>query len=191
MKMKVQKPEGQDNQNCLVETGWTIRSGVLELLEPFFTPLRYDSNDGSLWGDGRGKTWSVPSFRTFRGLPKQTAHDLLRITPAKYLEDHQNCAPSLRDLLKSCVNSSWSVELCGYYVGPYRADERFSIDSMVVYPNRELKDLEPELHRRPLRERWEIIAEELGLPFDGHEPDEIEPIIPPWNLEHGWWIWWD
>lgn len=95
-------------------SGWLDDTGIRALLRPL-------TASGSECSD----------YARVQGIGAPVAERLLALLPAEQLEDRQNNAPALGDLLSAAVAHP-GVRLCGYMIAPPRWDERLTIDALLV-----------------------------------------------------------
>ena len=95
-------------------SGWLDDTGIRALLRPL-------TASGSECSD----------YARVQGIGAPVAERLLALLPAEQLEDRQNNAPALGDLLSAAVAHP-GVQLCGYMIAPPRWDERLTIDALLV-----------------------------------------------------------
>ena len=95
-------------------SGWLDDTGIRALLRPL-------AASGSECSD----------YVRVQGIGSAVAERLLALLPAGQLEDRQNNAPALGDLLSAAVAHP-GVRLCGYMIAPPRWDERLTIDAVLV-----------------------------------------------------------
>ena len=95
-------------------SGWLDDTGIRALLRPL-------TASGSECSD----------YARVQGIGAPVAERLLTLLPAEQLEDRQNNAPALGDLLSAAVTHP-GVRLCGYMIAPPRWDERLTIDAVLV-----------------------------------------------------------
>lgn len=95
-------------------SGWLDDTGIRALLRPL-------TASGSECSD----------YARVQGIGAPVAERLLALLPAEQLEDRQNNAPALGDLLSAAVTHP-GVRLCGYMIAPPRWDERLTIDAVLV-----------------------------------------------------------
>ena len=95
-------------------SGWLDDTGIRALLRPL-------AASGSECSD----------YVRVQGIGSAVAERLLALLPAEQLEDRQNNAPALGDLLAAAVAHP-GVRLCGYMIAPPRWDERLTIDAVLV-----------------------------------------------------------
>lgn len=95
-------------------SGWLDDTGIRALLRPL-------TASGSECSD----------YARVQGIGSAVAERLLALLPAEQLEDRQNNAPALGDLLSAAVAHP-GVRLCGYMIAPPRWDERLTIDALLV-----------------------------------------------------------
>lgn len=95
-------------------SGWLDDTGIRALLRPL-------TASGSECSD----------YVRVQGIGSAVAERLLALLPAEQLEDRQNNAPALGDLLAAAVAHP-GVRLCGYMIAPPRWDERLTIDAVLV-----------------------------------------------------------
>lgn len=95
-------------------SGWLDDTGICALLRPL-------TASGSECSD----------YARVQGIGAPVAERLLALLPAEQLEDRQNNAPALGDLLSAAVAHP-GVRLCGYMIAPPRWDERLTIDALLV-----------------------------------------------------------
>ena len=95
-------------------SGWLDDTGIRALLRPL-------TASGSECSD----------YARIQGIGAPVAERLLALLPAGQLEDRQNNAPALGDLLSAAVAHP-GVRLCGYMIAPPRWDERLTIDAVLV-----------------------------------------------------------
>ena len=95
-------------------SGWLDDTGIRTLLRPL-------TASGSECSD----------YARVQGIGSAVAERLLALLPAEQLEDRQNNAPALGDLLSAAVAHP-GVRLCGYMIAPPRWDERLTIDAVLV-----------------------------------------------------------
>lgn len=95
-------------------SGWLDDTGIRALLRPL-------TASGSECSD----------YARVQGIGAPVAERLLALLPAEQLEDRQNNAPALGDLLSAAVTHP-GVRLCGYMIAPPRWDERLTIDALLV-----------------------------------------------------------
>ena len=95
-------------------SGWLDDTGIRALLRPL-------TASGSECSD----------YARVQGIGAPVAERLLTLLPAEQLEDRQNNAPALGDLLSAAVAHP-GVRLCGYMIAPPRWDERLTIDALLV-----------------------------------------------------------
>ena len=95
-------------------SGWLDDTGIRALLRPL-------TASGSECSD----------YARVQGIGAPVAERLLALLPAEQLEDRQNNAPALGDLLSAAVAHP-GVRLCGYMIAPPRWDERLTIDAVLV-----------------------------------------------------------
>ena len=95
-------------------SGWLDDTGIRALLRPL-------TASGSECSD----------YARVQGIGSAVAERLLALLPAEQLEDRQNNAPALGDLLSAAVAHP-GVRLCGYMIAPPRWDERLTIDAVLV-----------------------------------------------------------
>ena len=95
-------------------SGWLDDTGIRALLRPL-------TASGSECSD----------YARVQGIGAPVAERLLALLPAGQLEDRQNNAPALGDLLSAAVAHP-GVRLCGYMIAPPRWDERLTIDALLV-----------------------------------------------------------
>ena len=95
-------------------SGWLDDTGIRALLRPL-------TASGSECSD----------YARVQGIGAPVAERLLALLPAEQLEDRQNNAPALGDLLSAAVAHP-GVRLCGYLIAPPRWDERLTIDAILV-----------------------------------------------------------
>ena len=95
-------------------SGWLDETGIRTLLRPL-------AASGSECSD----------YVRVQGIGSAVAERLLALLPAGQLEDRQNNAPALGDLLSAAVAHP-GVRLCGYMIAPPRWDERLTIDAVLV-----------------------------------------------------------
>ena len=95
-------------------SGWLDDTGIRALLSPL-------ADAGSECSD----------YTRVQGIGAPVAERLLALLPAEQLEDRQNNAPALGDLLSAAVAHP-GVRLCGYLIAPPRWDERLTIDAVLV-----------------------------------------------------------
>lgn len=95
-------------------SGWLDDTGIRALLRPL-------TASGSECSD----------YARVQGIGSAVAERLLALLPAGQLEDRQNNAPALGDLLSAAVTHP-GVRLCGYMIAPPRWDERLTIDALLV-----------------------------------------------------------
>ena len=95
-------------------SGWLDDTGIRALLRPL-------TASGSECSD----------YARIQGIGAPVAERLLALLPAGQLEDRQNNAPALGDLLSAAVAHP-GVRLCGYMIAPPRWDERLTIDALLV-----------------------------------------------------------
>ena len=95
-------------------SGWLDETGIRTLLRPL-------AASGSECSD----------YVRVQGIGSAVAERLLALLPAEQLEDRQNNAPALGDLLSAAVAHP-GVRLCGYLIAPPRWDERLTIDALLV-----------------------------------------------------------
>ena len=95
-------------------SGWLDDTGIRALLRPL-------TASGSECSD----------YVRVQGIGSAVAERLLALLPAGQLEDRQNNAPALGDLLSAAVAHP-GVRLCGYLIAPPRWDERLTIDALLV-----------------------------------------------------------
>ena len=95
-------------------SGWLDDTGIRALLRPL-------AAFGSECSD----------YVRVQGIGSAVAERLLALLPAGQLEDRQNNAPALGDLLAAAVAHP-GVRLCGYMIAPPRWDERLTIDAVLV-----------------------------------------------------------
>lgn len=95
-------------------SGWLDDTGIRALLRP----LAASSSECS-------------DYVRVQGIGSAVAERLLALLPAEQLEDQQNNAPALGDLLAAAVAHP-GVRLCGYMIAPPRWDERLTIDAVLV-----------------------------------------------------------
>ena len=95
-------------------SGWLDDTGIRTLLRPL-------TASGSECSD----------YARVQGIGSAVAERLLALLPAGQLEDRQNNAPALGDLLSAAVAHP-GVRLCGYMIAPPRWDERLTIDALLV-----------------------------------------------------------
>ena len=95
-------------------SGWLNDTGIRALLRPL-------AASGSECSD----------YVRVQGIGSAVAERLLALLPAEQLEDRQNNAPALGDLLAAAVAHP-GVRLCGYMIAPPRWDERLTIDAVLV-----------------------------------------------------------
>lgn len=95
-------------------SGWLDDTGIRALLRP----LAASSSECS-------------DYVRVQGIGSAVAERLLALLPAEQLEDRQNNAPALGDLLAAAVAHP-GVRLCGYMIAPPRWDERLTIDAVLV-----------------------------------------------------------
>ena len=95
-------------------SGWLDDTGIRTLLRPL-------TASGSECSD----------YARVQGIDAPVAERLLALLPAEQLEDRQNNAPALGDLLSAAIAHP-GVRLCGYMIAPPRWDERLTIDAVLV-----------------------------------------------------------
>lgn len=95
--------------------GWLLDHGLASILEPFAVLAQHH----------RDLTRIV-------GLDGGAARALLSRLPADGLAERQNYAPTLGDLLTVIAAHPGEVSGIGYVVGPDRADERLSLDGLLI-----------------------------------------------------------
>ena len=95
-------------------SGWLDDTGIRTLLRPL-------TASGSECSD----------YARVQGIGAPVAERLLALLPAEQLEDRQNNAPALGDLLSAAIAHP-GVRLCGYMIAPPRWDERLTIDALLV-----------------------------------------------------------
>ena len=183
-------------------SGWTCRNGIWPQLAPFFDERRYGVGvpffDNTVICEravllqlSLQQNQPVEDFVPLFGIDAQTAVELLASLPAAALKDRQNHAPGLESLLQACAASQDQVLLGGYGIGPQRADERLSIDTLWV--DTELLDQPNYFLDAPAELIWQVIWEPVRQHFflDSEcAPDEISLAqLPTGRL--GWRMWWD
>lgn len=164
-------------------SGWTLEYGVRDLLGDYLSPF------GDL------------SFSRFADVEADTIAQLAALLPPANLEDRQNCAPTMSELIGAALRRPQQVTLSGYLVGPPRHDERVSVDGLTVTGTPICAGggwgVEPQVEER-LRV-WLALGDYLGCEASAENcPDEIIPIadrntgdsgsVP---MTQGWWVWWD
>lgn len=160
-------------------TGWTVHHRVREMLGVPASALYCDD-----------------SFGRFDDVTAEQARTLLNILPAANLDDQQNEAPMLGDLLRACLSHPQHITLSGYVVGPQRYDERVSVDALRI-TNSSIEPGASGFSCEPVGEErvamWQTLAQYLGLEATvSNMPDEMIPS-PPTTPGQGcsWWLWWD
>lgn len=156
--------------------GWTVTSGVTEVVEPFVVHLPDDH--GGLAG--------------FYGLDGEAAAELLDRLPAAALTDRQNDAPTLGRILETAAEHPGLVEVHGYLVGPDRWDERITAEAFTVRAWNRLGVVEGHgdgCECQVLLER----VRELGIDDALAPPHQIRPDTWPTDDDGvtGWYLWWD
>ena len=132
-------------------SGWLDDTGIRALLRPL-------AASGSECSD----------YIRVQGIGSAVAERLLALLPAEQLEDRQNNAPALGDLLSAAVAHP-GVRLCGYMIAPPRWDERLTIDAVLV-PASDLgssSDLLPGSGRLDADRRSDPAALGTGSPTEG------------------------
>ena len=132
-------------------SGWLDDTGIRALLRPL-------AASGSECSD----------YIRVQGIGSAVAERLLALLPAEQLEDRQNNAPALGDLLSAAVAHP-GVRLCGYMIAPPRWDERLTIDAVLV-PASDLgssSDLLPGSGRLHADRRSDPAALGTGSPTEG------------------------
>jgi hypothetical protein len=113
----------------------------------------------------------------FSGVDGESAAELLATLPSKCLDNRQNDAPTLRNIL-SAARDHPKVLFGGYVVGPDRTDERVSADTVFF----DTDDKTEEDVRRRVRALFRTRAnpdEVMRSPAPGHPSKEV------------WRVWWD
>lgn len=171
--------------------GWLLRTGVVDLVEPFVTSMPADPGD----------------LTRFAGLDGTTAGLLLERLSADRLADRQNHAPTLGTLLGVAAAYPDEVELRGYLVGPERADERLTVEGLDLYGVGAL--LAPEQAGAPIAATdveadvrrmdpdatamlvWGLV-QHLGVDDATGPPDAVTEQVTAWRPnETCWSLWWD
>lgn len=132
-------------------SGWLNDTGIRALLRP----LAASDSECS-------------DYIRVQGIGSAVAERLLALLPAEQLEDRQNNAPALGDLLSAAVAHP-GVRLCGYMIAPPRWDERLTIDAVLV-PASDLgssSDLLPGSGRLDADRRSDPAALGTGSPTEG------------------------
>ena len=132
-------------------SGWLDDTGIRALLRPL-------TASGSECSD----------YARVQGIGAPVAERLLTLLPAEQLEDRQNNAPALGDLLSAAVTHP-GVRLCGYMIAPPRWDERLTIDALLV-PASDLgssSDLLPGSGPLDADRRSDPAAQGTGSPTEG------------------------
>ncbi len=126
-------------------SGWLDDTGIRALLSPL-------TDAGSECSD----------YTRVQGIGAPVAERLLALLPAEQLEDRQNNAPALGDLLSAAVARP-GVRLCGYLIAPPRWDERLTIDAVLVPAS----DLGPARGPLDVDRRSDPAAQDAGSSTEG------------------------
>lgn len=126
-------------------SGWLDDTGIRALLSPL-------TDAGSECSD----------YVRVQGIGAPVAERLLALLPAEQLEDRQNNAPALGDLLSAAVARP-GVRLCGYLIAPPRWDERLTIDAVLVPAS----DLGPASGPLDVDRRSDPAAQDAGSSTEG------------------------
>lgn len=171
--------------------GWLLRTGVVDLVEPFVTTLPADPGD----------------LTRFAGLDGATAVLLLERLSSARLADRQNHGPTLGTVLGVAAAHPDEVELGGYLVGPGRADERITVEGLDLYgvgtllaPDRsgtpitaadvaaDVRRMDPDATAMLV---WGLV-QHLGVDDATGPPDLVTERVNPWRPnETCWSLWWD
>lgn len=185
--------------------GWTFELGLPDLVAPFVSPVPLAAYRRLLdGGPAAEEAWRRhgSGLLYYAGLGSEAAQALLERLPEDELVLRQNDSPTLGAFLRSAAAHPGVVELHGYCVGPDRADERFSVEGVLIYAHLELNvesfDYWEEEETRhtdacECRELWRIAQEEYGLADALRFPDEIGPFSARWRKDEYqcWRLWWD
>lgn len=156
--------------------GWTVTSGVTEVVEPFITYRPTGPDD----------------LAYFHGLVADAAARLLGRLSDVQLADRQNDAPTLGTLLRSAVAHPGVIEVHGYLVGPARTDERITAEGIYVYDRPELTVTPDHQPGCQCAELWEYIQLDLGVNDARWMPNEIRARVNAWRPdEECWSLWWE
>ncbi len=155
--------------------GWTVTSGVTDIVGPFVTVLPNGPD----------------SLAYFHGLGAEPAARLLEVLTDVQLADRQDDAPTLGTLLRAAVAHPGVIEAHGYLVGPARTDERITAEGIYVYDRPELVVSPDHQPGCQCAELWEYIQLDLGVDDARWMPDEIRPRVNAWRpQEQCWSLWW-
>lgn len=173
---RVLAASGPDIDSDVGPRGWTVTSGVSDVVGPYVSHLPLDDGD----------------LARFRGLGASAAQALLeRLTPTQ-LSDRQNDAPTLGSMLRAAVQHPGQVEVHGYLVGPARGDERITAEGVWLYA---APDLEISPRHDPgcqCDELWAIAQRDFGLDDAWRAPHELDRRLSPHRpAEPCWSLWWD
>ncbi|AOZ72699.1 hypothetical protein BK816_04835 [Boudabousia tangfeifanii] len=167
--------------------GWTVDTGVFELVRPFLALTQWEAKNLKL---ENGVPSQPPSFAHFDEIGITEVRKLQGILPQFARSEAQNYAPNTAELLKMVENHP-EATLYGYYVGPQRGDERITFEGFTVYGFKNWK-VPMEYSRSRYRELWQEVCETLELENSDYPPDEIR-LSGRINHkgEPEWVFWWD
>jgi hypothetical protein len=190
--------------------GWTFDLGVPEIVAPYARSADVEQYE-------RLRSGGAPAAKKWRGelrhggllyhsgITGEAAQRLLDVLPISSLCDRQNDSPTVGTFLRSAAKHPGVVELIGYCVGPDRADERFSVEGLLLVPTRKSElDFyvqtsdpwaeEPPKHedRCQCRDLWELVQSTYGVDDALRFPTEIDAFSDYWtpNPRRGWRLWW-
>lgn len=158
--------------------GWTIASArhLSQFTSAQYVPHTYGTS--SLTGDYRNGTNGIYYYDGING---DAAAGLLSSLPTGAGPDSHNGAPAIGSMLRAAHRYPGRVEVGGYLVGPDRADERVSADTLLLYADTD----------RTADEAWQSAREKLQF-GECAEPTEAQLVENPWRPgEKCWRFWWD
>nr|WP_282921690.1 hypothetical protein [Mobiluncus sp. Marseille-Q7826] len=161
--------------------GWTVLEGVTTLTLPY---------SDWMWFDMAREYPDVDVEEMVDYLPYSDgdawlATQLLKVIPPNALDERQNYAPRVEDLLQLVAQHPAETFFSGYMIGPQRFDERLSIDTIFVSPH--LLGLGPD-DEDPHGAYAGLKRFELG---EDACPDEVSVFYNRHLNRQLWRFWWD
>ncbi len=190
--------------------GWTFDLGIPEIVAGYSNPsdleqyrqLRFG---GQAAADAWRRELSHGGLLYYRGLTGEAAQRLLDVLPPSALAERQNDAPTVGTFLRAATAHPDEIELTGYCVGPDRADERFSVEGLRLFPSSEAgidlyvqtfdewaAEVPDHEDRCQCEELWEIVQSRYGVDDAITFPTRMAAVedFGVRSPRRGWLLWW-